>query len=64
VREAIDARFAALHAVDADADPAAIVARIHERYPDPPTRKRAVTNVHDRASARRAIMRRLRREHP
>jgi hypothetical protein len=63
VREAIDQRFEALEATRAVTDPIAIVRAIFEKYPDPPSPRRRVTvNVHDRRSARRAILKHLKRE--
>lgn len=61
VREAIDARFAALDRPDSPRDATAIVGRIFDRYPDPPGQPRRRYDVHDRRAARAAVVRNLRR---
>jgi hypothetical protein len=43
-------------------DVAAIMRRIFEQHPDPPNLAPRRYDVHDRAAARRAILRRLRRK--
>lgn len=61
VREAIDARFAALDRPGSPRDAGAIVGRIFDRYPDPPGQAPRRYDVHDRRAARTAILRKLRR---
>jgi hypothetical protein len=59
LREAIDARFAALRRTASRVDVGVIVARILEQYPDPPDLVPRGYDVHDRHAARRAIARKL-----
>jgi hypothetical protein len=59
LREAIDARFAALRRTVSRVDVNAVVARILEQYPDPPDIPPRGYDVHDRRAARRAIARKL-----
>jgi hypothetical protein len=61
VREAIDQRFAALRQAEATPDVRAIVHAIFERYPDAPDLAPRDYDVHDRRTARAAILRKLRR---
>lgn len=61
VRDAIDSQYDALGRPDAAADPAAVVARIHERFPDPPGLPPRDYDVHDRRAATAGISRVLRR---
>ena len=60
VRQAIDERFAALHAPGGERDMKAIVQRIFEQHPDPPGLVARRYDVHDRRASRRAIRRKLR----
>jgi hypothetical protein len=60
VRDAIDERFAALGSADATRDVRAIVTQIHQAYSDPSDLPRRSYDVHDRKTARRAIVRKLR----
>ena len=60
VRAAIDERFAALHRSGTQPDVRTIVARIFERYPDPPGLAPRDYDVHDRRAARAASLRKLR----
>ena len=59
VREAIDDRFSALRSTS-PVDVKAIVQRILEQYPDPSDLPPRDYDVHDRHTARRAILRKLR----
>jgi len=61
LRDAIDQRFEQLPPARKPRDVAAILARIYERYPDPPGLRPLGYSVHDRKQARRAILRKLRR---
>jgi hypothetical protein len=61
VREAIDGRFEQLNGQRKPRDVRAIVTRIFEQYPDPPSLPPPTYNVHDRKEARHAILRKLRR---
>jgi hypothetical protein len=61
VREAIDERFARLHAPGTRQDVKARVERILERFPDPPDLPPRAYDVHDRRASRAAIVRRLKR---
>lgn len=60
LREAVDERFAELRRIELQ-DVGGIVARILERYPDPPGLPPRAYDVHDRRAARLATLRRLRR---
>jgi hypothetical protein len=64
VREAIDERFAALERSTSPPDARALIASLYEQYPDPPDLLPRDYDVHDRATARRAVARRLRRGRP
>ena len=59
VREAIDERFLRLPP-EAGSDVKTLIRRIFEQYPDPAGLPPRDYNVHDRAAARQAILRRLR----
>jgi len=61
VREAIDARYDALGVADESRDTDRLVARLFERYPDPPGLPRRAYDVHAAREARAAVRRRLRR---
>ena len=60
VREAIDERFAELRQPGSQPDVRTIIRRIFERYPDPPGLPLRDYDVHDRRSARAAILRKIR----
>ena len=61
LREAIDHRYE--QAVRSKGrDVAAIMRRVFEEYPDPPGLPPRGYDVHDRAAARRAVRRRLKRK--
>lgn len=60
VREAIDDRFASLARSESPRDVRAIIARLFERYPDPPNLPPRSYNVHNRREARLTIRRKLR----
>ena len=60
VRDAIDTQYAAVTRPQA-ADPASVVAKILERYPDPQPLPPRSYDVHDRRAARGAISRAVRR---
>jgi Arc/MetJ-type ribon-helix-helix transcriptional regulator len=60
VREAIDERFAALRQSDSPPDVRSIVRGIFDRYPDPADLAARDYDVHDRRTARAAILRKLR----
>jgi hypothetical protein len=62
LREAIDRRYAQVVRSPKGLDVAVIMRRIFEEHPDPPDLAPRGYNVHDRAAARRAILRRLRRK--
>lgn len=59
VREAIDERFLRIRS-DPAPDVKALIGRIFERYPDPDGLPPREYDVHDRAAARQAILRKLR----
>jgi hypothetical protein len=61
VREAIDARFAALDAPMTGPEARTMVARILSKHPDPPGLAARSYDVHDRQAARAAIARALKR---
>ena len=61
VREAIDARFEELSRAVTTRDIRAAIARIHQQHPDPPGIPARAYDVHDRAAARAAISRKLKR---
>ena len=58
VREAIDERYGQLQTT-ARGDVNAVVRRIFEEHPDPPDLPPRTYDVHDRAAARRAIVRKV-----
>jgi len=60
VREAIDERFAALRRSESPPDVRTIVRRMFEQYPDPPDLPPRDYDIHDRRTARVAILRKLR----
>jgi hypothetical protein len=60
VREAIDERFEQLSRPETAQDVRNIVQHIFEQYPDPTELPPRVYNVHDRKTARAAILARLR----
>jgi hypothetical protein len=60
VREAIDQRFLQLHS-EPPSDAKTLIRRIFEMYPDPADLPPRGYDVHDRRSARQAILRKLRR---
>jgi hypothetical protein len=59
VREAIDERYLQLRSAPGD-DAKTLIRRIFEQYPDPAGLSPRGYDVHDRAAARRAILRKLR----
>jgi hypothetical protein len=59
VREAIDERFLQLRS-ESGRDSKKLIRRIFEQYPDPAGLPPRDYDVHDRAAARQAILRRLR----
>jgi hypothetical protein len=61
VREAIDARFAALEPRLTAQDVRGALARIADAFPDPPDRPARTYDVHDRRASRDVITRRLTR---
>jgi hypothetical protein len=61
VREAIDERYGQLQTT-ARGDVKGIVRRIFEEHPDPPDLPGRTYDVHDRAAARRAIVRSIARK--
>jgi hypothetical protein len=61
VRQAIDERFEGLSERGRPHDVRAIIARIFERYPDPPNLPPRTYDVHDGREARRVTRRKLRR---
>jgi post-segregation antitoxin (ccd killing protein) len=61
VREAIDARFAAVERTRDAGEVRAVMAEILAQYPDPPGSRPRAYDVHDSAAARAAITRRLKR---
>ena len=61
VREAIDERYGQMQTA-ARGDVKAIVRRIFEEHPDPPGLPGRTYDVHDRAAARRAIVRSIARK--
>jgi hypothetical protein len=61
VREAIDARYDAAFGRAAHTSAAAIVREAFARYPDPPDLPARGYDVHDRAAARTAVRRKLRK---
>jgi hypothetical protein len=63
VREAIDERYAQLGVQTAN-DAAGVVARVFERFPDPPGLPPRPYDVHNRHAARRAILQNLRTHGP
>jgi hypothetical protein len=62
LREAIDHRYERVVRSPKGLDVAAIMRRIFEEYPDPPDLPPRGYDVHDRAAARRAVLRHLRRK--
>lgn len=58
VREAIDERYGREHS-SPHTDAKALIRRLFEQHPDPPDLPARGYDVHDRAAARRAIMRRV-----
>jgi len=58
VREAIDQRYGELQTTTRN-DVKAVVRRIFDEHPDPPDLPARTYDVHDRAAARRAIVRGL-----
>jgi hypothetical protein len=60
VREAIDDRFEELAGSGTARDLGAVMKRIFEQYPDPPSLPPRGYDVHDRHAARRAIVAKLR----
>jgi hypothetical protein len=60
VREAIDTKYDQVIRCRNNDDPAAVLARIFEQWPDPPDLLPVEYNVHDRKGARAAIVRKLR----
>jgi hypothetical protein len=61
LREAIDHRYERT-VKSKGLDVAAIMRRMFEEYPDPPDLPPRGYDVHDRAGARRAVLRRLKRK--
>ena len=61
LREAIDRRYEQVAGSPKGLDAAAIMRRLFAEHPDPPDLPRRRYDVHDRAAARRAIVRRSRR---
>jgi hypothetical protein len=59
VREAIDERFRRLHS-ERQSDVKTAIRAIFEQYPDPPGLPPRTYDAHDRHSARRAVLRKLR----
>ena len=64
LREAIDRRYEQVVRSPTGLDVAAIMRRIFEQHPDAPDLAPRGYDVHDRAAARQAIRRRLRRSAP
>jgi hypothetical protein len=62
VREAIDDRFASLDRSATRRDVKIIIARMFDKYPDPPDLPARGYDVHNRLAARRAILRKVRSE--
>jgi hypothetical protein len=62
LRDAIDRRYEQVVRSPKGLDVSAIMGRIFEQHPDPPNLAPRRYDVHDRAAARRAILRRLRRK--
>ena len=62
LRDAIDRRYEQVVRSPKGLDVAAIMRRIFEQNPDPPNLGPRRYDVHDRAAARRAILRRWRRK--
>ena len=62
LREAIDRRYEQVVRSPTGFDVGAIMRRIFEEHPDPPSLRPRRYDVHDRAAARQAILRRLRRK--
>ena len=62
LRDAIDRRYEQVVRSPTGLDVAAIMQRIFEQHPDPPNLAPRRYDVHDRAAARQAIVRRLRRK--
>jgi hypothetical protein len=62
LREAIDRRYEQAVRSPEGLDVAAIMHRIFEQYPDPPDLAPRGYDVHDRAAARQAVRRGLRRK--
>ena len=60
VREAIDQRYGELQTA-ARSDMQAVIRRVFEEHPDPPGLPDRTYDVHDRAAARRAIVRTMTR---
>ena len=61
MREAIDERYGQLQTT-ARSDVKAVVQRIFDEHPDPPGLPTRTYDVHDRAAARRAIVRKITRK--
>jgi hypothetical protein len=61
VRDAIDRQYELLVQSAKARDVEAIMKEVYEQYPDPADMATPTYDVHDRAEARRAILRRLRR---
>lgn len=61
IREAIDHRFDQVSGPRMPRDVEGLLARVFERYPDPPDLPPLGYNVYDRTEARGAIRRKLRR---
>lgn len=62
VRDAIDRRYEQLVQSSKGRDVEAIMKEIYEQYPDPPGLQPRSYDVHSRAEARAAILRKLRRK--
>ena len=62
VRDAIDREYEQLIQSPKRRNAGAIMKEIYEQYPDPPGVPPRDYNVHERAEARRAILRKLRRK--
>jgi hypothetical protein len=62
LRDAIDRRYEQVVRSPVGLDAAAIMRRIFEEHPDPASLPRRRYDVHDRAAARQAVLRRLRRK--
>ena len=62
VRDAIDREYEQVVQARKHLDAELIMRQIYERYPDPPDMPRRTYDVHNRQEARKAIVRKLRRE--